>query len=36
VRKALGSTAFGLNFFDLPPDTEGHAHDETGGDQEEV
>jgi mannose-6-phosphate isomerase-like protein (cupin superfamily) len=36
VRKALGATAFGVNYFDLPPDTEGHAHDETDRDHEEV
>ena len=36
VRKALGATAFGVNFFDLPPNTEGHEHDESAGNQEEV
>ena len=36
VRKALGATAFGVNFFDLPPGSEGHAHDETARDHEEV
>ncbi len=24
VRRALGLEAFGLNWFELPPDTEGH------------
>ncbi len=36
VRKALGVTAFGVNYGDLPPGAEGFRHDETGGDQEEV
>jgi mannose-6-phosphate isomerase-like protein (cupin superfamily) len=36
VRRELGVEAFGLNWFELPPDTEGHEHDETGSGQEEV
>ena len=36
VRRELGLEAFGLNWFELPPDTEGHEHDETGSQQEEV
>ena len=36
VRKALGARAFGVNFFDLPPGSEGHEHDETERDHEEV
>jgi mannose-6-phosphate isomerase-like protein (cupin superfamily) len=36
VRKALGATAFGINYGDLPPGAEGYKHDETGSNQEEV
>ena len=36
VRRALGLEAFGLNWFELPPDTEGHEHDEVESQQEEV
>jgi quercetin dioxygenase-like cupin family protein len=36
VRRALGVTAFGINQVDLPPNTQGHEHDETGSGQEEV
>jgi uncharacterized cupin superfamily protein len=36
VRRELGIEAFGLNWFDLPPDTEGHEHDEVESGQEEV
>jgi quercetin dioxygenase-like cupin family protein len=36
VRRELGATAFGLNHFTLPPNSEGHEHDETGTGQEEV
>lgn len=36
VRRALGARAFGVNFFDLPPGSEGHEHDETERDHEEV
>jgi len=36
LRRELGLEAFGLNWFELPPDAEGHEHDETGSGQEEV
>jgi quercetin dioxygenase-like cupin family protein len=36
VRRALGVTAFGINQVDLPPNAQGHEHDETGSGQEEV
>jgi uncharacterized cupin superfamily protein len=36
VRKALGVTAFGINYFDLPPGAEGLEHNETSTNQEEV
>jgi uncharacterized cupin superfamily protein len=36
VRRALGVEAFGVNWFELPPDVEGHEHDETESGQEEV
>jgi hypothetical protein len=36
VRRALGVEAFGVNWFDLPPNAEGHRHDETASGQEEV
>ena len=36
VRKALGVTAFGVNYFELPPGAEGREHDESESDQEEV
>jgi quercetin dioxygenase-like cupin family protein len=36
VRRELGVEAFGINRFDLPPNTEGVEHDEVGTDQEEV
>jgi hypothetical protein len=36
VRRALGVEAFGINWFDLPPNSEGREHDETGTGQEEV
>jgi len=36
VRRALGIEAFGLNWFELPPNTEGLEHDETASGQEEV
>jgi hypothetical protein len=36
VRRQLGVEAFGINWFDLPPNTEGHEHDETDSQQEEV
>jgi quercetin dioxygenase-like cupin family protein len=36
VRRELGLEAFGINFFELPPDAEGKEHDESGSGQEEV
>jgi mannose-6-phosphate isomerase-like protein (cupin superfamily) len=36
VRRELGVEAFGINWFELPPDTAGHAHDESESGQEEV
>ena len=36
VRRELGLEAFGLNWFELPPDTTGHEHDEVASGQEEV
>ena len=36
VRRELGVLAFGVNWIDLPPDSEGHEHDETNSGQEEV
>jgi quercetin dioxygenase-like cupin family protein len=36
VRRELGASAFGINWFDLPPGGAGHEHDETGSGQEEV
>ena len=36
VRRALGAQAFGFNYFQLPPGTEGLEHDETESGQEEV
>jgi quercetin dioxygenase-like cupin family protein len=36
VRRELGLEAFGLNWFELPPGTEGHEHDEVESGQEEV
>ena len=36
VRRELGLEAFGLNWFELPPGTEGREHDEAGSGQEEV
>jgi hypothetical protein len=36
VRRELGLEAFGLNWFELPPNTEGHEHDESDSQQEEV
>ena len=36
ARRALGVEAFGINWFELPPDAEGKAHDETSSGQEEV
>ena len=36
VRRELGVEAFGINWFELPPGTEGRGHDEIGSGQEEV
>jgi quercetin dioxygenase-like cupin family protein len=36
VRRALGTRAFGLNYFTLPPGVEGREHDHTGTGHEEV
>jgi mannose-6-phosphate isomerase-like protein (cupin superfamily) len=36
VRRHLGVEAFGINWFEIPPNAEGREHDETGSEQEEV
>jgi quercetin dioxygenase-like cupin family protein len=36
VRRELGVEAFGINWFEMKPGTEGREHDETGSGQEEV
>ena len=36
VRRELGVEAFGINWFELPPNAKGLEHDETRSDQEEV
>jgi mannose-6-phosphate isomerase-like protein (cupin superfamily) len=36
VRRNLGLEAFGINWFDLPPNSPGVEHDETSTGQEEV
>ena len=36
VRRELGVEAFGINWFEIPPNTEGFEHDETEMQQEEV
>jgi len=36
VRRELGCEAFGINWFELPPGTEGVEHDESESGQEEV
>ena len=36
VRRQLGVEAFGINWFELPPDTDGVEHDEARSGQEEV
>jgi len=36
VRRELGVEAFGINWFELPPHAEGHEHDESSSQQEEV
>ena len=36
VRRELGVGAFGINWIELPPNAEGHEHDESESGQEEV
>jgi uncharacterized cupin superfamily protein len=36
VRRELGLEAFGINWFELPPNSDGHSHDEQESGQEEV
>jgi mannose-6-phosphate isomerase-like protein (cupin superfamily) len=36
VRRELGVEAFGINWFELAPNTEGYPHDEAQSGQEEV
>lgn len=36
LRRAVGATAFGFNWFELGPGSEGLEHDETASKQEEV
>lgn len=36
VRRELGVQAFGINWFEIPPNTEGREHDESDTGQEEV
>jgi len=36
VRRELGASAFGFNYFTLPPDSEGREHDHADANQEEV
>jgi quercetin dioxygenase-like cupin family protein len=36
VRRHLGAEAFGINWFELPPNAEGHEHNEEQSLQEEV
>jgi quercetin dioxygenase-like cupin family protein len=36
VRRVLGVEAFGVNWFELPPNAEGVEHDESRTEQEEV
>lgn len=36
VRRALGAQAFGINWFELPPNASGLEHDEQKSGQEEV
>jgi len=36
VRRELGAEAFGINWFEIPPDSPGHEHDEADSGQEEV
>lgn len=36
VRRELGVEAFGINWFEIPPNARGHEHDEKRSGQEEV
>ncbi|MFZ0041349.1 MAG: cupin domain-containing protein [Solirubrobacteraceae bacterium] len=36
VRREVGCQAFGINWFELPPDAQGNEHDESDSGQEEV
>ena len=36
VRSVLGVNAFGINWFEIPPNVPGHEHDELESGQEEV
>jgi quercetin dioxygenase-like cupin family protein len=36
VRRELGVEAFGINWFEIPANAEGHEHDESETQQEEV
>ena len=36
VRRELGLEAFGINWFELPPGSTGHEHDEAETGQEEI
>jgi mannose-6-phosphate isomerase-like protein (cupin superfamily) len=36
VRRVLGVEAFGINWFEIAPNSEGLEHDESGSGQEEV
>jgi mannose-6-phosphate isomerase-like protein (cupin superfamily) len=36
VRRHLGVEAFGINWFEIPPNVEGREHDESNSHQEEV
>ena len=36
VRRELGVEAFGINWFELPPNAVGREHDESDSGQEEV
>jgi len=36
VRRRLGVEAFGINWFDIPPNSPGREHDENDTEQEEV
>ena len=36
VRRVLGVAAFGINWFEIPPGSEGREHDESETGQEEV